>query len=362
MKRKIGVLLLVFILTFSVAPLHVVQAADGAAGVRIRVTSGVKAYKKALGKGQKLRLVVEAGTKKLRAEQVKFHSSKKSVATVSKKGVILAKKAGTAVITATYQNKKAKITVKVPANVLVTQTDGRRTLKNYLLGALLPVGRVLYVWGGGWYDSTRSGLDTYKIKWFNRQSADYDFHDYEDLSYENRKKGFDCSGYLGWCAYQVMWRKGKPKFSYTVVSGEIGEAYTDWKFGGAMGPKRLAKRKYILQPGDVGFRDGHCFIVLGQCKDKSIVILQSTPQAGVQISGTATPRGKAKSQAVRLAAKYMKKYFPKSVKKYRYKYYTGHFLPQYNYFRWFPKTLPDPDGYRNMDAEEILKDLFASAS
>ena len=150
--------------------------------------------------------------------------------------------------------------------------------------------------------------------------------------------------------------------SYTVVSGEVGGAYTDWGFGGAMSPKRLAKKKYVLKAGDVGYKDGHCFIVLGQCKDKSIVILQSTPQAGVQISGTATPGGKKKSQAFYLAAKYMKKYYPESVKKYRYKYYTGHFLREYNFFRWFNTTLSDPDGYRNMDAEEILEDLFATAS
>ena len=40
---------------------------------------------------------------------------KKAVATVSKKGIICGKKAGTAVITASYKGKKAKITVKVVA-------------------------------------------------------------------------------------------------------------------------------------------------------------------------------------------------------------------------------------------------------
>lgn len=32
---------------------------------------------------------------------------------------------------------------------------GNKTIKNYLAGALLPVGKALYVWGGGWNDSTR---------------------------------------------------------------------------------------------------------------------------------------------------------------------------------------------------------------
>ena len=30
--------------------------------------------------------------------------------------------------------------------------------RNYLAGALKPVGQALYIWGGGWYDSTRIGV------------------------------------------------------------------------------------------------------------------------------------------------------------------------------------------------------------
>ena len=38
-----------------------------------------------------------------------------------------------------------------------TSPTGSRTIKNYLAGALQPVGQALYVWGGGWNDSTRKG-------------------------------------------------------------------------------------------------------------------------------------------------------------------------------------------------------------
>ena len=40
----------------------------------------------------------------------------------------------------------------------ISQPTGKRTIKNYLAGALQPVGQALYVWGGGWNDATRKGL------------------------------------------------------------------------------------------------------------------------------------------------------------------------------------------------------------
>lgn len=49
-------------------------------------------------------------------------------------------------------------------------------------------------------------------------------------------------------------------------------------------------------------------MVLGQCADKSVVILHCTPNAGVQISGTPTPDGTYGSQAIKLAELYMAKY------------------------------------------------------
>lgn len=71
---------------------------------------------------------------------------------------------------------------------------GSKTIKNYLAGALMPVGKALYVWGGGWNDSTRKGLSDTMTNWYNKWSANpsgYDYNNYRDLSTSNRAKGFD---------------------------------------------------------------------------------------------------------------------------------------------------------------------------
>ena len=79
-----------------------------------------------------------------------------------------------------------------------TSPTGSRTIKNYLAGALQPVGQALYVWGGGWNDSTRKGTSQTMTDFYNSQSSSYDYNNYRDLSTANRAKGFDCSGFVCW--------------------------------------------------------------------------------------------------------------------------------------------------------------------
>lgn len=229
---------------------------------------------------------------------------------------------------------------------------GTKTLKNYLAGALKPVGQALYVWGGGWNDSTRIGLSTTMQKFYLQQTSSYNYNDYRDLSTTNRAKGFDCSGFVGWSTQQIM-RTG---IGYTVVSGEIGPYYKEKGWGTWYNQNYLSKTDYKLYPGDVGYDAEHTWIILGQCKDKSAVIVHSTPNAGVQIAGTPTPSGTYDSQAVALAKKYMSKFAGYS--KYDYHTSTSNYIRRGNYFRWSSSTLADPDGYKNMTADQILKDLY----
>ena len=184
-----------------------------------------------------------------------------------------------------------------------TSPTGSRTIKNYLAGALQPVGQALYVWGGGWNDSTRKGTSQTMTDFYNSQSSSYDYNNYRDLSTANRAKGFDCSGFVGWSAYQVMQSKSGVGSGYTVVSGEIGSYYKSMGWGSILTQANLASDDWTVYPGDVGYDSGHTWIILGQCADKSAVIVHSTPNAGVQIAGTPTPSGGYSSQAIALAQK-----------------------------------------------------------
>ena len=238
-----------------------------------------------------------------------------------------------------------------------TTPTGSKTIKNYLAGALQPVGQALYVWGGGWNDSTRKGTSQTMTDFYNSQSSSYDYNNYRDLSTANRAKGFDCSGFVGWAAYQVMQSKSGVGSGYTVVSGEIGSYYKSMGWGSILTQANLASDDWTVYPGDVGYDSGHTWIILGQCKDKSAVIVHSTPNAGVQIAGTPTPSGDYSSQAITLAQKYMSRY--PGFTKYAYHTSSGNYIRRGNYLRWNRSTLSDPDGYLNMTADQILADLFS---
>lgn len=239
-----------------------------------------------------------------------------------------------------------------------TAPTSARTLKNYLAGALQPVGRALYVWGGGWTDSTRKGVSPTWVSWYNSQTSSYNYNNYRDLTTANRIKGLDCSGFVGWASYQVMHTKSGEGGGYTVVSGDIGSYYQNTlKWGRIVNQNYLSQTKWKMQPGDIGYDSGHTWIVLGQCSDKSAVIVHSTPQSGCQIAGTCTPDGDYDSQAVALAKTYMSRY--KGYTKYEYHPSCGNYIRRGNYLRWYSSTLSDPDGYKNKTAAQILADLYS---
>ena len=212
------------------------------------------------------------------------------------------------------------------------------------------------MWGGGWNDANRKGVSPTWKQWYDSQTSSYNYNNYRDLSTANRAKGLDCSGFVGWAAYQVMQQKSGACYGYTVVSGQIGSYYKSLGWGTIVSQSDLSKDNYKLYPGDVGYNDGHTWIVVGQCKDKSIVVVHSTPQAGCQIAGTPTPSGSYSSQAVTLAKKYMSKY--PGYTKYEYHPSSGNYIKNGKYLRWNRATLADPDGYLNKTADQILKDIF----
>lgn len=79
----------------------------------ITLTLGGKATTKEIAKGTSLRIITKSGNKTISKSKPKYKSSKKTVATVSSKGLIKAKKVGSTTITVTYKKKTVKLNIKV---------------------------------------------------------------------------------------------------------------------------------------------------------------------------------------------------------------------------------------------------------
>lgn len=249
------------------------------------------------------------------------------------------------------------------ADASISRPGEAHTIKNFLLGALQPVGSTLYVWGGGWAQPTATYIGVYpKWKtWFDSHNGSYNFANYQDLSVTTRAKGLDCSGFVGWSTYQVMETVSGRGSGYVAEASTIASVYAGRGYGTLRSQATLSKKNYIGQftAGDVGSMSGHTFIVLGQCSDGSLVIVHSTPPC-VQINGTTTPSGGWDSEAVTLAKRYMNQYYPNLMKKFNLSCSVGSsYIRASNTMRWNTKTLTDPDQYKKMTAGQVLEDIFS---
>ena len=119
------------------------------------------------------------------------------------------------------------------------------------------------------------------------------------------------------------------------------------------------------RPGDIMSSTcsccGHVWIVIGGCDDGSVVLVHASPP-GVQLSGTVASDGTKNSEAYKLAKKYMKKYYPAWYNRFPEVSKGATYLSHYSRMRWYTEGdgvfLSDPDGYADMSAEQVLKDLF----
>ncbi len=243
----------------------------------------------------------------------------------------------------------------------------KRTIKNIVMNAMTPMGSTLYIWGGGhdsWSggDGVRVGVNPYWKTFFNSQNASYDFskYRYNSSGEYNYGWGLDCSGFVGWVTYNTMHKSSNLK-GMTYSSGEYGKEYSKRGWGTSV----TGFSSPSFRCGDIVGYSGHVWYVLGKASDGSYVIMHASP-AGVKLAGTVNPsNGNTNSKAVRLAKAYMKKYFGS----YYYKLSKDNYIGGYSYlkgsslyrFRWTiggSGKVSDPDGYTNMSAEEILKDIF----
>lgn len=265
----------------------------------------------------------------------------------------------------------------------VPYTPGLRTLKNLLAAVLVPVGRTLYVYGGGWNredtgagpQAVTIGLPRSWVEFFRRQDVNFRYRDdgcpernFYPSDGVNRWgwAGADCSGYLGWAVYQVMHtRDGCP--GYVCPSTRMARHLAE-NLG--LGVWRRGADGHSFRPGDIFSMTGHVWMCLGACRDGSLVILHSTPSpsrngcpgGGVQLSGVGEGPD---CQAMALSRRYMAEYCPEWSSRYEAVWkplgeYTALTGPDTGHFSWYPGPagLMDPEGYARMDAEEILMDLY----
>lgn len=251
--------------------------------------------------------------------------------------------------------------------VTTVAPHGKSTIKNYLRTAISPIGSTMYVWGGGWDSkSAKAGRGATHIglfeKWrrfAKKQTASYKFSDYN----YNSDYGLDCSGFVGWTIYNILNTKSDQK-GYVYFARTQAEKFAEMGFGSLKGEEEVEDYKAgdIMSATCSCGECRHVWIVIGECNDGSVVLVHSTPN-GVQITGTVSKDGKKKSEAYKLAKEYMKKYYPKWTKKFPAICKDETYLGHYSQMRWTTTgknaILSDPEGYLDMDAEEVLEDLFA---
>lgn len=256
-----------------------------------------------------------------------------------------------------YAKSSQRVSTTVPL-------EGVSTIKNFLQTAIAPVGSTMYVWGGGWNRAdTAAGKDAKHVglssKWrvfAKNKDSSYNYNQYRYQIHN----GLDCSGYVGWCIYNVLHTKDGKK-GYVYKASKQAKKFSGFGFGDYCPAKEITD----YRAGDIMSSTcqccGHVWIVVGQCEDGSVVLLHSSP-CGVQLCGTTTPSGTVDSSAYRLAKKYMKQYYSEWYEKYPRVNRGSSYLTHYGQMRWTTKgedaILSDPDGYQNMEPEEILRDLF----
>lgn len=234
----------------------------------------------------------------------------------------------------------------------------KSTIRHLLEVALQPVGKTMYIWGGGHSgpEQTMIGVSPQWEKFFKKQTSRYN---YRNTRWQYRD-GLDCSGYVGWVIYNTFHTKSG-QGSCTMLAEHMARTYANWGWGQYRSARKFTNQK----PGDImSLAAGHVFIVIGRCADGSLVLVHSSPQ-GVMINGTVSRKGKKYSKAWKLARKYMRRYYPEWMAKYKDVRRSISYLRSYSKMSWYIGTekcvMSDPDGLRNMNAEQVLRVIFNEA-
>ena len=231
----------------------------------------------------------------------------------------------------------------------------QQSIEHLFLLAKEPLGKTMYVWGGGWNEEdTGAGSEAVTLgvspaweKFAGKQNADYDFN---QTRYQIHN-GLDCSGYIGWLVYNLLETENGKK-GYVVKSSEMARFLAKKGLGEYTESTDVKEWK----PGDIMSMKGHVWMSLGSCEDGSVVVLHASPP-GVTLSGTLLPDG-SESMAVKLAKKYMKEHYPEWHKKYGVKACEYKYLTDSSRMRWDITRVKDMQGLQKLSAGEVLKWMF----
>ena len=232
---------------------------------------------------------------------------------------------------------------------------GMKTLANLLMTGRQPIGKTMYIWGGGWNEEdTGAGVEAVRIgvssTWAEFAAAQNASYDYKNTRYQIHN-GLDCSGYIGWTVYNVL-NNTDGGTGYVMKATTMAKAFAD----NGWGTYTPAGKVKDWKPGDVMSMKGHVWFSLGMCEDGSVVLMHASPP-GVRICGTNLSDG-SKSQAVKLAETYMRTYYPDWYAKYPDCTETISYLNDSSQMRWNAKTLSDAEGIQNMNAKQTLQFMY----
>lgn len=231
------------------------------------------------------------------------------------------------------------------------------SLKELLRNSIRPVGKTLYVWGGGWNEEdTGAGEEARKIglssRWeefFNENDAAYNFQD----SLYQIHDGLDCSGFIGWTLYNTF-NNSDGREGLVVLSAQTGDALAARGWGKVIPAENVENH----MPGDLMYSDSHVYMVLGEYDDGSVLLIHSAPPGGVQISGTPSFDGNEHSMASHIADTLMQKYYPDFYSRYSSQTTDSSFLYGFSQFRWNPETMSDAQSIQSKTPDQIINLLF----
>ncbi len=235
------------------------------------------------------------------------------------------------------------------------QEPEQPSILHFLQIAAQPVGKTMYVWGGGWNkEDTGAGIDAVRLglgqRWEEFASRQDETYDYNTTRYQIHD-GLDCSGYVGWAVYNTL-ETENDREGYVYTSTQVAQKLADRGFGEFIPLGKLT----TWLPGDVMSMKGHCWIVVGMCDDGSVLLLHSSPP-GVRFCGTVLPDG-SKSQAVALAERIMKEHYPDWYRRYPDCTTPISYLRKSSAMRWSLDVLCDDENLREMGAEAVVSAIF----